>query len=243
MAYELFPGMVRDIPNGRAFKRFRPTSWLLGLWDRSKDSRYEDGFQTVWFANVPNAKQKLSVGDTAIFMPGVNVTAADSASHPYVTMSPRNYTDAAYPTLKKYLDPTRLALNDTAGGRDFNVARLGETYLIAAEALFRDGRAGEALPYVNAIRERAAKKNVAPALMDVTVADLSIDFFLDERSREFAGEQMRWFDLVRTGKLVERVKKYNPQAAVAIRDCHVLRPIPTSQLERTVPAIAQNACY
>ena len=34
---------------------------------------------------------------------------------------------------------------------------------------------------------------------------------------------MRWFDLVRTGKLVERVKLYNKAGAPAIRDCHVLR--------------------
>jgi starch-binding outer membrane protein, SusD/RagB family len=243
MAYELFPGMVRDIPYGRAFKRFRPTTWLLNLWDRTKDSRYDDGFQTVWLANKASTKPKLNVGDTAIYMPGVPVLSSDSATHQYTTLAPKDYTDAAYPTLIKYLDPTRLALNDTAGGRDFNVARLGETYLIAAEALYRNGNSAEALTYVNALRERAAKKGVAPTLMDVTVADLSIDFFLDERARELAGEQMRWFDLVRTGKLIERVKKYNPQAAVAIRDCHVLRPIPTTEIQNTNPPIAQNPCY
>ena len=242
MAYELFPGMVRDIPNGRAFKRFRPTDWLLGLWDRTKDSRYEDGFQRVWITN--KATSKLAVGDTAIYMPGVNVTTADSATHKYTTLSPKDYTDAAYPTLLKFLDGTRLALNDTAGGKDFYVARLAETYLIAGEALFRDGKPAQALPYVNAVRERAAKKGVVPATMDVTTADLSIDFFLDERARELAGEQMRWFDLVRTGKLLERVKLYNKAGAPAIRDCHVLRPIPTTQIERTTGGnFPQNSCY
>jgi SusD family. len=189
MQYEVFPGMVRDIPNGRAFKRFRPTNWLLNLWDRSKDARYDDGFQTVWITN--KATTKLNVGDTAIYMPGVNTLTIDSLKHKYTTVSPKDYTDAAFPTLNKFLDGTRLALNDTAGGKDFYVARLAETYLIAAEALYRDGNAAAAVPYVNAVRERAAKKTVSPALMDVTAADLSIDFFLDERSRELAGEQMR----------------------------------------------------
>jgi hypothetical protein len=243
MAYELFPGMARDIPYGRAFKRFRPTPWLLGLWDRTKDSRYEDGFQTVWFANRTSTKPKLNIGDTAIFMPGVSVATVDSATHQYATLSPKDYTDAAYPTLLKFLDKTRLALNDTAGGRDWNVARLAETYLIAGEALYRDGNPTEALTYVNAVRERAAKKGVVPALMDATLADLSIDFFLDERARELAGEQMRWFDLVRTGKLLERVKLYNKEAAVAIRPCHVLRPIPRTQIERTTSPFPQNSCY
>jgi hypothetical protein len=256
MAYELFPGMVRDIANGRAFKRFRPTTWLLNLWDRSKDSRYEDGFKTVWYTNVAKGTTKpgtcpgctsggpLAIGDTAIWMPGTEgITDAFRSSKPYTILTPSQYTDAAYPTLTKFLDPLRAAVNDTAGSRNFMVMRLAETYLIAAEALLRDGRAAEALPYVNAVRERAAKKGVAPSAMDVTTADLSIDFILDERARELAGEQMRWFDLVRTGKLVERVKKYNPQAAVAIRDCHVLRPIPTTEIQRTSPSVAQNACY
>ncbi len=257
MAYELFPGMTRDIPNGRAFKRFRPTPWLLGLWDRTKDTRYDDGFQTVWLANnaatLPkkNGVPKFLVGDTAIYMPGVNLTSADSASRRYQVLSPKDYTEAAFPTLSKFLDGTRLALNDTAGGKDWYVARLAETYLIAAEALYRDGKPAEALPYVNAVRERAAKTGTVATSMDVTVADLSIDFFLDERARELAGEQMRWFDLVRpmpnypSGKLVERVKLYNPQAAAAgfIKDCHTLRPIPQTEIDRTTSGMQQNPCY
>jgi hypothetical protein len=247
MAYELFPGMVRDIPNGRAFKRFRPTNWLLGLWDRTKDSRYDDGFQTVWITN--KATSKLNVGDTAIYMPGVNTLTTDSVKHKYTTLSPKDYTDAAYPTLIKFLDGTRLALNDTAGGKDFNVARLAETYLIAAEASYRNNDPAEALRLVNIVRERAAKKTVAPATMDATLADLSIDFFLDERSRELAGEQMRWFDLVRplpgypNGKLGERLRLYNTAAAALFKECHTLRPIPNTQLDRTNPRMAQNSCY
>lgn len=42
--------------------------------------------------------------------------------------------------------------------------------------------------------------------MKIAEADLDIDFILDERARELAGEQQRFFDLKRTGKLIERVK-------------------------------------
>lgn len=78
--------------------------------------------------------------------------------------------------------------------------------------------------------------------MGVTAADLNIDFILDERSRELAGEQMRWFDLVRTGKLMERVKKYNAAGALGIQSFHVLRPIPTQQLH-AAPGFQQKPGY
>jgi hypothetical protein len=251
MAYELFAGMQRDLANGRAFKRFRSTDWMLGLWDRTKDTRYDDGYTNVYYSNnaasIPkgaDGKPKFNVGDTAIWMPGVEISATERAKHPYTILTPSQYTDAAFPSFnKKFIDPTRLTVNEVRGQRDWYVARLAETYLIAAEALVRDGKASEAVQYVNAVRERAAKPGVAKTDMDVTAGDLSVDFILDERSRELAGEQMRWFDLVRTGKLLERVKKYNASAAAGIQPYHVLRPIPTEQITLTSNGFKQNAGY
>ena len=107
----------------------------------------------------------------------------------------------------------------------------------------RDGKPDEAVTYVNAVRERAAKAGVPKTAMDVTAADLSIDFILDERSRELAGEGMRWFDLVRTDKLLGRVKLYNSAAAKNIQPFHVLRPIPNEQITLTSNAFPQNAGY
>ena len=67
--------------------------------------------------------------------------------------------------------------------------------------------------------------------MQITPAQVNLDFILDERAREFAGEQIRWFDLKRTGKLLDRVKSYNPDVAPNIQEFHTLRPIPRSQLD------------
>ena len=248
MEYDVLPGMLRDITNGRPFKRFRPTNWLLGLWDREKDIRYEDSFLNVWYANnaasIPkdaSGRPKFTVGDTAIFLPGVEVSAATRANTRYRIYTPSEYNFRIFPPLKKFIDPERLTVNDERGRRDFLYARLAEDYLIAAEALLRDGKASEAVQYVNAVRRRAAKPGFESA-MDVTASQLTLDFILDERSRELAGESMRWFDLVRTGKLVERTKKYNPEAQ-AVQDFHALRPIPTTQIERTTNKFAQNPGY
>lgn len=66
----------------------------------------------------------------------------------------------AFPPLSKHFDGSRNSLNDVVGHRDFVVARSAETYLIAAEAKIRLAKAGtgsyaDALPYINAVRQRA----------------------------------------------------------------------------------------
>ena len=55
--------------------------------------------------------------------------------------------------------------------------------------------------------------------------------YLEERARELCGEQIRWFDLKRTNKLIEYVRLYNMDAKDNIQDYHMLRPIPQSQLD------------
>ena len=89
----------------------------------------------------------------------------------------------------------------------------------------------DAVTYINTIRTRAAFPSGNPASLQITAADINIDFILDERSRELCGELMRWLDLVRTGKLIERVKLHNSEAAINILPKHTLRPIPQAQVD------------
>lgn len=120
--------------------------------------------------------------------------------------------------------------NEAQSARDVFVIRLAEMYLIAAEAQMKLGNTQAAADNINILRTRAAKPGRV-ATMQVLPAQITLDFILDERARELCGEQLRWYDLKRTGKLVERIKAYNPDNAVSIQPFHVLRPIPQTQID------------
>ncbi|MEP6465829.1 MAG: RagB/SusD family nutrient uptake outer membrane protein [Parafilimonas sp.] len=79
---------------------------------------------------------------------------------------------------------------------DFPLFRLAEQYLIYAEAVLRGGNGGDAataLSYINLLRERA----YGSASGNITSADLTLPFILDERGRELYWECFRRTDLIR----------------------------------------------
>lgn len=248
MEYDKKRGMTRDIANGRPWKRFRPTPFLLGLWDRSVDSRYDKSFKHVFYANkeVSDDGGTLAVGDTALFIPGPGMDAdwpqtAEDAK-PYVVYTTDEYDERTFPCMNKWIDDTRPDRQKTQGQRDVVMMRIGDAYLLRAEAKLQQSNPGGAADDINIIRTRSAVPGMEAA-MAITASDVTLDFLLDERGRELFGEGHRWWDLVRTGKLVERVKLHNVQAASNIEAYHMLRPIPQDQIDRTIGGYAQNPGY
>ncbi|AMR28867.1 hypothetical protein A0257_18375 [Hymenobacter psoromatis] len=275
--YDLLPNMSRDIKNGRPFARFCPTPYVLntfvlpgesGASLRTTDTRYNKWWTTVYYVNTPGnngGSTKAVVGDTATWYPGRELTAAQLARiatrlpAPYKVITPSQYTTEYFPTMNKYDAVNRTGVNNPSP-RPFIVYRLAETYLIAAEAYFYLGNSAQAATYLNVVRERAAAPG-KKAQMDITAGQVSLDFLLDERTRELAGENTRWPDLVRTGQLLARVKAdvppimsrtnpsgtYGSAAAANIKPFHVLRPIPQPEVDRTLGqpggGIKQNPGY
>jgi len=323
--YEDQPGMIRDIENGRPYRRLRinPNAFI-NLWDRQNDSRVYKTFksalicnnagtiptwQTVYYVNPANnetdrndvlytppadlmGKPKFRVGDTAVYYSPVYYGAlskkfnlspsgasvlldnakyremlTDIGKSPFLMIPIDRLNEVYFATMKKWMDNQRESMNYQGGSRNFHRMRLAETYLIAAEALGRQGKQDEALVYINTVRKRAAwadgeqkfqevykmfggtnDTQSTASQMEVSWTDVTnpefpsgtgfdafVDWILEERSRELYGELMRWEDLVRTGTLVARCKLYNPEAAPAIKDYHVLRPIPNDHIDRLLP--------
>nr|WP_233173556.1 RagB/SusD family nutrient uptake outer membrane protein [Pedobacter sp. ASV19] len=233
MKYDDQPGMLRDIANGRPFDRYMPTRFLLDLFSEN-DARYDGSFQTVWYANSSTRPAGMKIGDTAIFTTK-KVYAPAGKLYKIFDRNTVYNTDGSvkdqlhYVSLSKFADPTRSSANEAQSARDVFVIRFAELYLIAAEAELGLGNPDQAATYLNVVRSRAAKTGKV-ADMQVSGSQVTLDFILDERAREFAGEQIRWFDLKRTGKLLERVKTDNPNAAT-IQNFNQVRPIPRTQMD------------
>jgi hypothetical protein len=138
--------------------------------------------------------------------------------------------------------------------KDWPIMRLGETYLLRAEARLRQNKNAEAAADINKLRDRAFKAARAAsgnaALGSVSAADLSIDFILDERARELIGEENRRMTLVRTGKLADRVPMNgdtSPAGKVTTgfdAGKHILLPVPLSEIQLNKDAeLKQNPGY
>lgn len=233
MKYDDQPGMLRDIVNGRPFDRYMPTRFLLDLYTE-EDARYDGSFKTVWYANGTTRPAGMKVGDTAVFATKKVFAPTGKLYKIYDRNAVYNANGTVkdqlhYVTLSKFDDPTRSSVNEAQSARDVFVIRLAELYLIAAEASLQLQNPDDAAKYINVLRTRAARTGKV-ADMQVSAGQMTLDFILDERAREFAGEQIRWFDLKRTGKLLERVKAYNPNA-LNIKDFNLVKPIPRTQID------------
>ena len=163
-----------------------------------------------------------------------------------------NSADNATPAVKKFDDP-KSSFGQSTSTRDFFLARLGETYLIAAEAYFKSGNLPLAVQRINEVRRRAAKPGQQAAMM-ITASTLTLDFILDERARELVGEYHRWFDLKRTGTLMQRTKVHNRDIkswfTLGIDPFlgtngafKILRPIPNAALDLNRAGVEQNPGY
>jgi len=267
------PGMQATYQIGNETSRHRPTPWNvheLFNWDPARtdvpnqwnDSRWTTGYRTVWFYNNPKTLPAgRAIGDTSVYFPTSiahdNMTDAEKLAFTggrYRMYRTKEWGTELWPSLaykfrQKGNDSPEQSLAAITDDTDWRwrtepIMRLGETYLIAAEAYMYLGGAANlttAANYFNVIRTRAQAPGQTMPL--ITPAQLNIDEILNERHRELAGEYHTWYDLQRTGTLVTRVKNTNAGAAGNIKDFHALRPIPQEEIDRATNTMTQNPGY
>lgn len=205
----------------------------------------------AWRADDPNGvKKDAVVGKIAL-------TEADGGLDPNsgkgADWATRRHSDCGVPCMRKFDDYTETSISNrssTCSMHDVSCARLGEAYLIAAEAYLMQNDKNNAAKMINTLRQRPGTiKSGYEDAMTVTADKMTIDFILDERARELAGEYVRWTDLKRTHKLIEYVTKYqeDPIQVSNLKGSDgkykILRPIPQSAIDKNKDVITQNPGY
>jgi hypothetical protein len=131
---------------------------------------------------------------------------------------------------------------------NIKVIRLSEMYLIAAEAALGLPAPDKvkAATYLNEIRKRS------PALDPATDATVTVDMIIDEKSKEFFAEGLRYFDMLRLNKSIEYNDEFiTPAVVITHRDKIIDRtfyktilPISQNEMDANPPiAEQQNPGY
>lgn len=242
--YDFHAGMILDIPNSIGFQRYAPTKRYLQLFNSNIDQRYNGTFKEVWKQNGGNKGiyTNMVTGDTAVYWSHKVLSSTFKASkatkYEVKDINDLYKPDQSLVDVRNFIEmhkhnstTDRTAIFEFRSKRDAFVIRIAEMYLIVGEAEMKLNHPDIAVDYINRLRtKRAVPGKVSE--MQIVASDLSIDFILEERARELGGELLRWFDLKRTGKLLDYVRAYNPNATANIQNKHLLRPIPQSNLDR-----------
>lgn len=266
MEYDIQPGMIRDIANGRPFKRFRPTNYLLNVYaaNRDNDLRYDHTYKHVYISNNPlnipkwtaadvtagaknrdgsiavAGQNKYAVGDTAIFVPGpgreAKWTAAEKARTRY-----RVYTQAANEFTERIFPTLAKHIDPRRPTIQWEQGSRDIFLMRLADA------------YLMRAEMRLKQGNTTTAAADVNVirtrsarpGRLAFNLVLPTQItlNFLLDERMMEFDgeQYRWFDLTRTGTlvtrtKANNPQATSLQDFHVVRPIPQTQIDRTQPA-------
>lgn len=174
---------------------------------------------------------------------------AETLRTKFISLKNGSVNIAAYPIFVKYWEENQP--NTAVVGTNFFIIRYADAILMFAEALNEIGQTTNAHTYLNRIRERAFHSS------NFNYANLSQNDFRtavsQERRLELALEGHRWFDLVRTGRFIDQMKKHatieaglaestKTQIGQNVKDYMVLMPIPQREIDLN-GQLTQNPGY
>ncbi len=219
-----------DSLGGRGLARMRLSSRMLSLYDKG---------------DIRNSQANIH---RDFYIKGAKFTGTDALNDSIYKLPP-------YCTKWNCFDP-----NDTFGYtavHDVPLMRLGEVYLLLAEAYLGLNNTSSAADAINVLRTRAFGSS---SLGQVTPSQITQSFILDERARELIGEENRRYTLMRTGTLKERalmntdfVAANNPKSNSSLESTYAISgtdkiqnlwPIPQTEIDLNKDAtLEQNSGY
>ena len=207
-----------------------------------------------WFAPLQSGAAVINGGGNGYNYPSDDLVSAYSSADTRKDITfALDYTDDKGKVVdrryvKKFLSPVVLKED---GDKDWPIIRYADVLLMYAEVLNEKAGAAAALPYINSTRTRAG-------LNALTVADVANKHQMrmaieKERRLELAYENHRWFDLIRTDRVIEVMHEHwNTETyyadiiaetgPIVLNESLILLPIPQKEIDIN-QAITQNVGY
>lgn len=218
---------------GRGKAYTAPTKWFMESYEKN-DERFSNHAVRKYFIlqtadqNTPKKADKLPSG----YHYGDTIKLKWDKP-----LSPTAWQRNDWPYSRKHEGSIPDDVTSDFNYDDYIAVRLADTYLLKAEAQFKMNNATGAAETINIIRKRSKAS-------EISAADVTLDFILDERSRELFNEEYRRYTLLRTGKWYERTKAHNffGGEKISLRD--TLFPIPQSVIDANLSTpMPQNPGY
>lgn len=227
---------------GRGLGRFAVTKFGLSVYGAVDDRGSNLAWRYYWIMNNPGSLPSGSKSTATCASPGyTGGSIGDTVKLSISCDEPKPNSSVApnWPNTTKW-DWAPDDATDVQNSSGFNnqiYLRLGETYLLLAEAQFKLNDPVGAAKTINILRDRSH----APK---ITGTDVTIDFILDERSRELFSEEHRRYTLLRTNTWFTRTQKYNKYAGPLITLRDTILPIPQSVIDANLTSVMrQNPGY
>ncbi|MDQ6768818.1 MAG: RagB/SusD family nutrient uptake outer membrane protein [Gemmatimonadota bacterium] len=170
---------------------------------------------------------------------GARITQTDGSTP--LDFDPNIVDDKAAPEnagARIYKWPNDPAHVERYNGNDYATFRLGEIYLIKAEAMNELGQTANAIALVNSTTRARAFPTVPNPISPTLSQSAFRDALLQERLFELMAEGKRRQDRIRMGRYNEAWGKFKPVSPAY----KILFPIPQPQMDNN-PLLVQNAGY
>jgi hypothetical protein len=170
--------------------RMKQQAYSLFSAGDSRGAFIYDSMAAVDSTRAQRARDSLTIADPTKW------TKVDSSVTPIVSDIGSFNKGVAGPKFTNKTSTGGAGSQTTMIDTDFPIFRLGEAYLIYAEAAVRAGsNVAQGVTYFNNLRERA----YGDATHDITAGQMTLDTLLAERGRELLFEARRRTDLIRYG--------------------------------------------